>query len=82
MALIKFHATTVWNAFLLNALAIALATGLTIGIKDALDKSSYFDDKASLKIFISILSAFLITLISYISLHFIFGFGGGMLSDS
>ena len=91
MPLIKgFYSTNVWNAFLLNALAASIAIVVAVGVK--MRFTTYIDEKGteyrqlggtfnnSKSILAMFLATFIATFASYTLLHFIFGFGGGLLS--
>jgi hypothetical protein len=89
MPLIKgFESTTYWKAFILNALATTIAIFVAVFVKSKLgslvDKNGnpIRDVSSPTSLFITLLSTFFAALGSYILLHFIFGFGGGMLATT
>lgn len=82
--------TTIWKAFLLNALASSLIIVLAITIKQYFDvyiiKGNTPKDKDVVEhntvwtgVFFSFLITFIATYLSFLLLHWLFGFGGGML---
>jgi len=81
----NFKSTTVWNAFLLNSLATTAIVFAAIMIKTRLDR--YVDYKGRDVTNVSDLGSTIITLVAtfiaalavYVGLHYIFGFGDGML---
>ena len=88
MSLIKgFTANTIWKAFVLNALLSSVIILLAIVIKGNLD--NYIDKQGNQvkrktswrSILITFVLTFITTLCAYLLMHFIFGFGGGMLAD-
>lgn len=92
-----FKATNLSNAFILNSLRAALVIVLTITVKDYFDKYTTTikinhtgDDgehsvvirQTSIKsLLISFLVAFTVSMIAFITLYIVFGFGGGLLTD-
>ena len=92
-----FKATNRSNAFILNSLRAALVIVLTITAKDYFDKYTTTikinhtgDDsehsvvirQTSIKsLLISFLVAFTVSMIVFITLYIVFGFGGGLLTD-
>ena len=80
-----FQSTNVWRAFILNALATSLAIVVALFIKMKFDR--YIDIKGNRireitntsSIFLTFFAAFASTFSAFALLHFIFGFGGGML---
>ena len=92
-----FKATNRSNAFILNSLRAALVIVLTITAKDYFDKYTTTikinhtgdDDEHSVVIrqtsikslLISFLVAFTVSMIAFITLYIVFGFGGGLLTD-
>lgn len=88
MTLIKgFTANTIWKAFILNALLSSVIILIAIVIKGNLD--NYIDKKGNQvkryttwkSIIITFVLTFITTFCAYLLMHFIFGFGGGMLSN-
>ena len=80
--LIDFKATTIWKAFILNAIAIGLSTGITLAVKYKLDQVKALRRKIWIKVIVAIAVAGAIAFLSFTILHFIFGFGGGMIASS
>ena len=76
-----FKSTSIFRAFILNSLAIAIIAVFTIEIKDTLDKNETNLNK-NLRIFITFLSSLAIGLTCYGMMWLIFGFGGGMLINN
>ena len=76
-----FKSTSVWNAFILNSMAVALAATTAIEARNYLE-IQYKAIPEYEKAFIAFSIAFLTTLITYHLLHLLFGFGGGMLVNS
>ena len=75
----NFKENTVFNAFILAGIFQAILLSLILSTQRIVDKSKMSD---FLKWFSSIMYIFLITIISYTIMYLIFGFGGGMLSNS
>jgi hypothetical protein len=87
MAIIRgFKSTTVWRAFILNALATSVAISVAILIKTQF--STYTDQYGHVletittikDIAFTFLITFLATYLAYLLLYIIFGYGGGMLT--
>ena len=78
--LISYPAITVGRAFVLNSLAVALATGLGIASKYGLDQVKELNDLLWVKLLLVIVITFIAALSSYGLLYLIFGFGRGMLA--
>jgi len=86
MVLIQnFRSTNVWKAFTLNALATSFAICIGLIMKSHLEK--YVDDKGNVIKNVtdprSMIFTFIITFAgsfcAFTALHFVFGYGGGML---
>jgi hypothetical protein len=88
MVLIKhFHSTSIWKAFILNAMAASLTIFIAITVKSYLDKYDIEKegDTSGLTIYksiVTLLVTFFTALLSYFIMYLLFGFGGGMLSLS
>jgi hypothetical protein len=88
MVLIRnFKSTTIWKAFVLNAMTSSLTIFIAITVKTYLDKYNINDDNSNnvSPIYINIVTllvTFSTALFSYYIMFQIFGFGGGMLSQS
>ena len=88
-----FKSTDISKAFLLNALAIALAAVVAIETRVQLEDekstlyiavNNMFPEKklgSILKIILVLLSGFITSLIVHIVLHILFGYGGAMIID-
>jgi len=82
MVLVKgFKSTDVWKAFLLNGIATSIAVIVAIFLKDFWDKKNNSSHVriSTRQIIITFASTFAAVFLAYTALHFIFGFGGGML---
>ena len=75
----NFRANTVFNAFILAGIFQAILLSFILSTQKIVDKSKMND---FLKWFSSIMYIFLITIVSYTIMYLVFGFGGGMLSNS
>ena len=82
----NFFADTLIKAFVLNAIAVAVISALSIEIRsylDTLDRDVqggwYLSDFT--KTIIVFTSAFLVAIIVYLLLYIVVGFGGGMLTN-
>ena len=96
----NFKATSYVNAFILNGLAVGVATAVGIEVKEQLDKNidiNYFlknflkkrnigfTSKSQsiwdegLKVIIIFMVSFFSSVLTYFILHWVFGFGGGMM---
>ena len=80
----SFKSTNKIFAFILNSLAIGLATAAGLVVHDYIDtKNLEANDKNSwFKYFLSGLSSFFAAFFVYLLLLFLFGFGGGMLVNN
>lgn len=86
LPLIKnFQSTTVWKAFALNSFASALVIIVALVTKDALDKTIAPDGTVITRqqpwysIVVTAIVAFVAAYAAFTILHFLTGFGGGML---
>ena len=86
-----FRSTTIWKAFILNALASSLIILVAITVKDKLDTYKYTKSEQSYDIirktsFKNLIFTFVITFVSsltaYIILYILFGYGGGFLVNN
>ena len=73
----SFKADTFLKAFILNALSSSIIASVAITVKDRLDTYTKYD--IELKIFLTFIITFFITLISFSFMYILFGFGGGMM---
>jgi len=82
----NFFANTFIKAFILNAIAVAVISALSIEIRSYLDTLGR-DVKGGwnltdfTKTLIVFSSAFIVAIIVYLILYFLVGFGGGMLTS-
>lgn len=82
-----FTSTTVWKAFFLNALATSIAISIALIIKTKFERyvdihGNRITNNTSLQnIVLGFMVTFIATFFTFISLHIIFGFGGGMLAN-
>ena len=74
----NFKANSYGKAFILNAISSSIIASVAITVKDRLDKYTKYD--IDLKIFLTFIITFFITLISFSFMYILFGFGGGMLA--
>ena len=72
-----FKADTFLKAFILNALSSSIIASVAITVKDRLDTYTKYD--INLKIILTFIITFFITLISFSFMYMLFGFGGGMM---
>lgn len=72
-----FKADSFTKAFILNALSSSIIASVAITVKDRLDKYTKYD--IELKIFLTFVITFFITLLSFSFMYILFGFGGGMM---
>jgi len=82
MAIIKgFRSTDVWKAFILNGVATSIAVIVAIFLKDFWDKKNNAKHIriSSRQMLITVASTFAAVFLAYTALHFLFGFGDGML---
>ena len=84
-----FHSTSLWKAFILNSMVTSLVILIAITLKSNLDNYISVDDTTNIhritnwySITITLLVTFCTTLIAYLIMYLLFGFGGGMLSES
>ena len=78
---IDFRATSIWKAFLLNAIVLASIATLSIELRRYLDIQEETKGLSTTrKVIITMLGTFLIGIIIYIIIRSIFGFGEGLLA--
>ena len=89
----NFRATTFTKAFILNSLVFAITAVFTIEIRIQLNNkdsriykllsqfSSFDIIPHYIKLLYTLLAAFLAAMTVYLVMFYIFGFGGGLLSD-
>lgn len=73
----NFKASTYFKAFILNAISSSIIASVAIMVKDRLDK--YTKYHINIKIILTFIITFFITLISFSIMYVLFGFGGGMM---
>jgi hypothetical protein len=82
MLISGFKATSIWKAFFLNSLILAIVAVGAVESKAYVEKLGWFEDQDEV---VKALGTFLITffvgVFSYLLMYSIFGFGGGMLVD-
>ena len=82
-----FNSTTLWKAFILNALATSLVILIAIVVKRRLDNRLNVDPKQPVEKFnwysvtVTLLITFGTSLSAYLIMYIVFGFGRGMLAD-
>jgi len=80
-----FRSTTVWRAFILNALAtsVAICVAILLHIYFYADKYRHVKMNRMIEnVVLMFLITFLATFTSYVILNAVFGFGGGMLVNN
>ena len=81
--IIKFRETSIFKAFFLTALALAMQVAFTIYFKNVLDDYSHHNIISHLSGFgttaLLIITSALFSFISFIALRILFGFGKGMV---
>jgi hypothetical protein len=80
-----FRGTSVWKAFILNALATSITISIALLVKNQLDrkdrKKQHIVPKMTIKkLVITFVAAFCTTLLSYVIMWILFGYGYGMTS--
>ena len=73
----KFLADVWWKAFLLNSLANMVIIVFSIAVKDAFDSAFGSENTGSLPL--TMLFTFVASMLTYLLLRGLFGFGGGMM---
>ena len=81
MVLIDFKSTDYNKAFVLNSFAVAGIAVVAVAVKNYMDRHYPFTSEIK-KTFIAFISSFIAALIIYYAMHFITGFGGGMLASN
>ena len=78
---IDFRATSIWKAFLLNAIVLASIATLSIELRRYLDIQEETKGLSTTrKVIITMLGTFLIGILIYIVIRSLFGFGEGLLA--
>ena len=85
-----FNSTTLWKAFILNALTTSLVILIAITVKRRLDEDLNVNpnqpiEKSSFNwysITVTLLITFGTSLTAYLIMYIVFGFGGGMLANN
>ena len=89
MPLIKgFQATNVWKAFTLNSIVASFVVIIALVTKDSFD--TYVTEKGEKvtrhtswwSILLTFVIAFTTSMVVYTTMHFTFGYGGGLLTDT
>ena len=88
MALLKFHATNIWRAFLLNSIVAALTILMALIIKGHFD--TYVDERGhkvthqtnTVSVGLTLIIAFITSFLAYTVMYFLFGFGRAMTVTS
>ena len=80
--LFSVRATTMMRAFFLNALLIGVTTAFTIEVRRIFNENKYTKDLPDRphKLAATTVVSIAIGFISYMTLRWLFGFGGGMLA--
>ena len=79
--IIDFRATSIWKAFILNAIVLCCIATASIELRRYLDVEEETKGlSTSRKVIITMLGTFLIGMIIYVIIRFIFGFGEGLLA--
>ena len=78
---IDFRATSIWRAFVLNAVVLACIATLSIELRRYLDiKEETKGLSTTRKVLITMLGTFIIGIIIYVIVRQLFGFGEGLLA--
>ncbi len=85
----NFRSTNIWKAFILNSLAASIVIVIGISIKSHFDTytvkntdENNIERETNFKsISLTIFFTFAASLLAYTIMYFIFGFGGGMLTN-
>ena len=78
---IDFRATSIWKAFLLNAIVLASIATLSIELRRYLDIQEETKGLSTTrKVIITMLGTFLIGILIYVVIRSLFGFGEGLLA--
>ncbi len=79
--LIDFRATTIFRAFLLNAVLLGLVAGLSIELRFYIDYREETKHLSRLrKMLITVVGTIVIAIAVYVLARFCVGFGGGLLA--
>jgi len=88
MPIIKgFKSTSVWKAFLLNSFASTLVIFIAVTVKERYDtftnkKNEEINRSTNFKsIGLTLIATFIASMVAYVFMWIVFGFGGGMLVD-
>ena len=79
--LFKFRGTTMWKAWVINAIIIGIISGFTVEIRDYMDEHDYtvFLPDFPHKLFATVLISSLAGFITFFLSRIIFGTGEGMM---
>jgi len=81
--LINLRSTTIFKAFLLNALMLALVAGMSIELRRYMDIRAQTKNLSSFrKMIITIIGTIIIGFTLFILARFLLGYGGGLLAPS
>jgi uncharacterized membrane protein len=83
----NFRSTSLTKAFILNSMVASITVVLAIAIKDGLDRFTNYnkneeENKSDFSnIIITLIITYCVSMLTYIFMFYVFGFGGGMLSN-
>lgn len=81
--LVNLRSTTIFKAFLLNALVLALVAGMSIELRGYMDIREQTKHLSRLKkMVITIIGTSIIGFTLFILVRFLFGYGGGLLAPT
>ena len=81
--LVDFRSTTIFRAFILNALVVALLAGMSIELRGYMDVREETKNLSRFrKMLITIIGTVIIGLSLFILARLIFGYGGGLLAPT
>ncbi len=81
-----FRSTSVWKAFILNSISSTLVIFIAMYVKQRYDNITYIKKNEQIthttnlkSVLITLSVTFISFMLAYTIMHFIFGYGGGML---
>jgi uncharacterized membrane protein len=83
----NFRSTSLTKAFILNSITASITVVLAIAVKDGLDRFTNYnkneeENKSDFSnIIITLIITYCVSMLTYIFMFYVFGFGGGMLSN-
>lgn len=78
-----FHASTVFRAFVLNAIVVGMITGLSIELRRIIDDEAYTKGISEIgKILMTIAGTSVMGFIIYLVIRVMFGFGDGLIATT